>query len=143
MTVALTLARTTTRHGCIAYSYLKGLDGQLPAFQSGGDAGSSKRDDNGGDSKSGGVDRNGDAKRIERPEGQGQFDYLRRLTDQLVVLDHDLRVQRRGSIRAIGVLGSDVYDKLLILQALSAQFPDALVFTTDLDARMLHPQQLE
>ncbi len=126
-----------------AYSYLRGLDGQLPSFQSGGDSGTGRKDDSGGDARSGNADRSSDPKRIERPEGQGQFDYLRRMTDQILALDDDLRVHKRGRIRAIGVLGTDVYDKLLILQALRAQFPDVLVFTTDIDARMLHPQQLE
>ena len=126
-----------------SYSYLRGLDGQQPPSQSGGESGNAKKNDGGGDTKSGGSDRGSDSKLIERPEGQGQFDYLRRLTDQLVVLNDDLRAQHRGSIKAIGVLGSDVYDKLLILQAIREQFPNALVFTTDIDARMLHPQQLD
>ncbi len=40
------------------------------------------------------------------------------------------------------MLGSDVYDKLLILQALRPSFPQAIFFTTDLDARLAHPDQL-
>ena len=39
-------------------------------------------------------------------------------------------------IFAIGVLGSDVYDKLLVLQSLRKRFPNALFFTTDLDAAL-------
>ena len=35
------------------------------------------------------------------------------------------------------MLGSDVYDKLLILQALRPEFPNANFFTTDLDALLL------
>jgi hypothetical protein len=126
-------------HWIHSYSYLRGLDGQLPAQQPSSDV--AKKDDAG--SKPNGSTLVVDAKRIERPDGQGQFDYLRRLADQLVALDEDLRTQGRGSIRAIGVLGSDVYDKLLILQALRAQFPNAIVFTTDVEAIYLHPQQLE
>src|SRR6266542_2414471 len=126
-----------------AYSYLRGLDGQLPTTQTGGDAGAATKDGDEGDTKARGASGGGDEKRIERAEGQGQLDYLRRLGDQLLALDHELRAHRRGTIRAIGVLGSDVYDKLLILQALRAQFPNALFFTTDLDTRMLHPQQLD
>jgi len=49
----------------------------------------------------------------------------------------------RPGIRAIGILGSDVYDKLLALQALRPRFPDAIFFTTDLDARLWHPNQLK
>ena len=37
-------------------------------------------------------------------------------------------------IRAIGVLGSDIYDKLMILRALRPQFPDAVFFTNNYDA---------
>jgi len=40
------------------------------------------------------------------------------------------------------VLGSDVYDKLLILQALKKSFPYVVFFTTDLDARLFHPGEL-
>ena len=46
-------------------------------------------------------------------------------------------------LKAIGVLGSDVYDKLLILQAVRKRFPNAIFFTTDLDARLLHTSQYE
>ena len=42
-------------------------------------------------------------------------------------------------IEAIGVLGFDLYDKLLVLQALRPLLPDAWFFTTDLDALLLHP----
>jgi hypothetical protein len=123
-----------------AYSYLRGLDGQLPT--SSGDTAATAKDD--GDSKANAASGlAGDAKQIERPNGQSQYDYLRRLAVQLVALDSDLRMHGNGSIRAIGVLGSDVYDKLLILQALRPDFPNAIVFTTDIDAIYLHPQQLE
>ena len=37
-------------------------------------------------------------------------------------------------------MGSDVYDKLLILQALRPHFPDVIFFTTDLDGRFLDPE---
>jgi membrane protein implicated in regulation of membrane protease activity len=39
-------------------------------------------------------------------------------------------------------LGTDVYDKILILQALRRRFSRAIFFTTDLDARLLDPQHL-
>ena len=45
--------------------------------------------------------------------------------------------------KAIGVLGSDVYDKLLILQALKQNFPHAIFFTTDLDARLFPPREIQ
>jgi len=40
-------------------------------------------------------------------------------------------------------VGSDVYDTLLILQALRPRLPDVVFFTTDLDARYSDPRELE
>src|SRR5262249_5683002 len=37
----------------------------------------------------------------------------------------------------IGIVGSDVYDKLLLFRGLRPYFPQALFFTTDLDVRLL------
>ena len=66
------------------------------------------------------------------------MDYLRRLEPRL-------RAGQSGSgrLRAIGVLGTDVYDKLLILRALRPGFPGVVFFTTDLDAQLLQPGELE
>ncbi len=50
-----------------------------------------------------------------------------------------MEAEGTGRVGAIGILGSDVYDKLLILRALRPQFPNTLFFTTDLDAQLLHP----
>jgi len=50
--------------------------------------------------------------------------------------EKDARWQRKhgSGIRAIGLLGSDIYDKLMILRALRPQFPDAVFFTNNYDA---------
>lgn len=69
--------------------------------------------------------------------GANQFDRVLQLADT---------IERRGSaasgsFRAIGIVGSDIYDKLAILQALKPQFPDQVFFTTDLDARLV-PNEL-
>ena len=48
-----------------------------------------------------------------------------------------------GEIKAIGVVGTDFYDKYLVLQALRQRFPDVIFFTTDLDARFLHPDNFK
>ncbi len=110
------------------YSYLRGLDGEIPGGESGGNRG--------GKGKPGkGSDRN--VEDLERPEGESQLDYVRRLADRLEADSED------RDFRAIGILGSDVYDKLLILQALRKRFPHTIFFTTDLDARVLHPSQYE
>ncbi|MFM2119581.1 MAG: hypothetical protein RL722_1049 [Pseudomonadota bacterium] len=119
------------------FAYVRGLDGQLPEQgKAQGDVGSkaaAAKDDN----------RRKDGSFIERPEGQSQFDYLRRLAARLRERDAQLRALHgpEGGIRAIGVLGNDVYDKLLVLQALQADFPTAIFFTTDLDSRLLHPRE--
>jgi len=107
-------------------SYLQGLDGQTTRRRpEDSDARTSPRS-------------NGDSvKEMARPDGQSQLDYVRRLADDL----H--RSGEPHEIKAIGVLGSDVYDKLLLLQALRDLFPHAVFFTTDLDARLLHPTETE
>lgn len=67
----------------------------------------------------------------ERSEGDAQLDYCRRLAE-------DIRQQlSTHQPRAIGVFGSDFYDKRLLFQALRPLFPNAQLFTTDLDARYL------
>ncbi len=73
---------------------------------------------------------------LERPEGAASLDYLRRLRKKLS-LEPQLR-----DIRAVGIFGIDVHDKLLILQALKPILPDAIYFTSDLDAYFTHPQEL-
>ena len=64
-------------------------------------------------------------------------DYLRRLDDHLkrVEVEEDL------DFKAIGIIGTDIYDKLLLLKALRPRFPRALFFTTDLDALFFHPSE--
>ena len=81
---------------------------------------------------------NEDQKHLERAVGVSRFDYLRRLGQQI---KNDLAGTTSGRVRAVGVLGSDVYDKLLVLQAFRPSFPHALFFTTDADARYLHPAE--
>lgn len=123
-------------------SYVRGLDGQLPAA-GGADASPTKA----GSGKPGGEDKNDSRQRdgtyLEIAEGQSQFDYLRRLAKRLTEIDQEVRKSSPDGmgLRAIGVIGSDVHDKLLVLQALQPEFPNAIFFTTDLDARFLHPRE--
>jgi hypothetical protein len=79
----------------------------------------------------------------EAAEGHKQLDYLRRLADRIRRDDRRLRAEGRGEIAAIGVLGSDVYDKISVLRALRGEFPRAVFFTTDLDARLSSPRQYD
>jgi hypothetical protein len=126
------------------FSYLRGLDGQLPdegASSNSRPANRPERDQ--GNSKKKEDDTSSDtAKRLDRPVGQGQFDYLRRLADRMKQRDRELERSGNGHIMAIGVLGSDVYDKLLVLRALRPDFPGAIFFTTDIDARFSDPGEI-
>ena len=115
------------------FVYLRGLDGTLPQAE----------EDDG--KKGGGSDApsapdkdlaSGQtfARPSELPFGQGQYDYLRRLAAELKDTDANLKKNDQDGIKAIGVLGTDVFDKLLILRALKPQFPETVFFTTDFDA---------
>ena len=78
---------------------------------------------------------------MRRPVGTGQFDYLRRLAERIKERDYELRLSTGHGVKAVVLLGSDVYDKLLILRALRPELPGALFATTDLDAQLLHPAE--
>jgi hypothetical protein len=107
-----------------AFHYLRGIDGRLP-----GDSG---KDNQREQEQKTQLGQNTVAS--EATEGLNQSDYLRRLARQLK--DDNARWQRKhgSGIRAIGLLGSDIYDKLMILRALRPQFPDAVFFTNNYDA---------
>ncbi len=119
-------------HWVSRYSYLMGLDGELPA---------KTNDKESGPTQAINLlehqNQRPDQVAAEMPEGRSQLDYVRRLA-----LSLKQEQERRGEeFKAIGVLGGDVYDKLLILQALRPSFPRAIFFTTDLNAKLTHPSQ--
>ncbi len=120
------------------FSYLRGLDGTLPGVS---DEGKSKRDAKSSRDPADAEELLARSVPRDRSEGRSQFDYLRRIGDRIRMYDELEKGQGRPGVRAIGVLGSDVYDKLLVLQALRPMFPDAVFFTTDMDARLTHPDQ--
>ncbi|TKB67855.1 MAG: hypothetical protein E8D52_11335 [Nitrospira sp.] len=129
------------------YSYLRGLDGELPQTKAKNNSEPSSPDTT--PSILSPKDRQQDVTRMERPEGRSQLDYIRQLAE--LIREKENRIQtecglwkwnRCPGFRAIGVLGSDVYDKLLIMQALKKSFPHVIFFTTDLDARLFHPSEL-
>ena len=101
------------------YSYLSGLDGEVPGEEKGKVARADKaqlKDD-----------------QRDRPEGTSQLDYVRALV---------ARIHEEGEgARAIGILGTDPYDALLIIKAIRPAFPHAIFFTVDLDARHLHSSE--
>jgi hypothetical protein len=126
------------------YSYLRGLDGRST------DA--SARKSTSKDSPDGSASSPGSApaKDPDGAEGERQNDYLRRLEAQVKELEFRLANPRReqtdvtdrypgpkATIGAIGVIGTDVYDKLMVLRALRRNFPGVIFFTTDMDATLM------
>ena len=118
------------------FTYLRGLDGLLPS--------STGKDDTKQDKSAAPEEKQPsapdffkiekDTQTLERPIGESQYDYLRRISGHLHKIDDELRKERdEKKIKAIGILGGDVFDKLLILRALRPEFPEALFFTTDFD----------
>lgn len=120
--------------GVHRFSYLRGLDGVGPEV---------RRNAPGAASAGSMRSSTGESPQLERASGRVQLDQVRRVGDEIVDLERTLRDQGTDGIRAIGVLGSDFYDKELVLETLRKRFPRAVFFTTDLDARHLDPQSYE
>ena len=108
-----------------SYRYLRGIDGQLPS-EAGKDSSREQPQKN---------QLGQETVAIEATEGLNQSDYLRRLARELKERNAYLQRTSSSGICAIGLLGSDVYDKLMILRALRPEFPDAVFFTNNYDAR--------
>lgn len=73
--------------------------------------------------------------------GHAQFDYLSRLAKQIRAQNKAAIADKKITpIKAIGIFGTDFYDKLIILQAFRQELPNLVYFTTDLDAEMLQPE---
>jgi hypothetical protein len=121
----------------VPFSYLRGLDGQVADAP---DA-SIKREDDGKRKAADPSQPFGEVDAVERADGNAQFDYVRRLVAQIESKDRELKQEGKSGIGAIGVLGTDPYDKLTILQALHDRFADKIFFTTNLDARLIHPRE--
>ena len=66
--------------------------------------------------------------RREPSFGVAQLDYVRRLARRIARAPAGGGAGDDASVVAIGVFGSDVYDKLLILQALRERFPNVTFF---------------
>jgi hypothetical protein len=120
-------------------TYLRGIDGLLPP------ANLNKSTKKGGSDKDSGErsESQESLKSLERSFGSDQFDYLRRLEASLKKKDADLRRLGKDGVKAIGVLGFDVFDKLLVLRALKPSFPEAVFFTTDYDAALAGRDEIE
>jgi len=130
-------ADTASEHDerLVCFTYLKGLDGLAPITAS---PSPSQASPGKGGSASGSGARAPADTASDAATGPSQLDYLRRLARTIAGL-------RSASprIRAIGVISSDVYDKLLVLQALRSALPGATYFTFDMDARLLEQRNLK
>lgn len=122
----------------LRFSYLRGLDGRLPEES----ASSDKTVSTDPGKNTTGTPRI-DLSPLEKADGNSQLDYLRRLADHIASEDAAYRRNGESGIGAIGILGVDAYDKLLVLQALKSRMPYKLYFSTDLDARMLQRGQAQ
>lgn len=107
-----------------AYHYLRGIDGRLPGDKDNQREAEQK------------TQLGQNAVATEATEGLNQSDYLRRLARQMK--EDNARWQREdgSGIRAVGLLGSDIYDKLMILRALRPHFPGT-VFSPIIMTRIL------
>ncbi len=115
----------------LRYSYLRGLDGSL--------ATDNKTGTNAPDlskiasQQMGLTDRALPSRPANRSFGNNQIDYVIRLAEQIKA--------RTPYPKAIGILGSDTYDKLLLVNELRHHFPFTVFFTTDLDAVLTDVQE--
>ena len=116
------------------FTYLRGLDGIAPGVLDIGRL-TAKAQTNSATTQNSGSQS---SQPNRRPVGSAQYDYLKRLATDIYNLDR-LHYRKYGKgIVAIGVLGSDVHDKLIVLQSLRNKFPSIQFFTTDLDSQLLH-----
>ncbi|MCR9247179.1 MAG: hypothetical protein NXI31_19270 [bacterium] len=119
------------------FSYLRGIDGITPATSASTPRSAAERDTPGQDVE--GLVRSLLDSTAGLPAnhafGPNQFDRVLQLADTIAERG------AKDAFHAIGIVGSDIYDKLAILQALEPRFPDHVFFTTDLDARLV-PSEL-
>lgn len=105
-------------------TYLRGLDGSQ--------ADQKRNADQGGASRGGEHRYETPTFAISEPaQGTSQLDYLRLMAQHLAREESE---PGKPKIAAVGVLGSDRWDKMLVLQAVRPELPSAVFFTTDLDS---------
>ena len=124
-----------------SFVYLRGLDGQTVKGEGATEEGRNAESPRGKSAPASFEEVRNWTPDVNKAEGRAQLDYLNRLGDRLEELRTRLHREDRGKIEAIGIVGSDVYDILLILQAMRNRFPEARFFTTDLDARFCQPRE--
>ncbi len=123
------------------FGYLRGLDGQIPDVKS-----DKSEKDSKADSRLK-LDLVPEDVASLRAEQVRQYDYLLRLAGEIEGIEASLPPDDEAKLpfmfqkprfEAFGILGSDYYDKLVVLQALRKRFSHADFFTTDMDARLFH-----
>jgi hypothetical protein len=112
-----------------AFTYFQGIDGRLPTDKR-TESSDAKHDQESTIWKEPLPGRPGTS---VPAVGYPRIDYLRRAVEELK--------RKNSAWRAIGIVGSDVYDKILLIRVLRYYFPGAILFTTDLDARLLDPAE--
>jgi hypothetical protein len=141
-------ATVDTKPHPLCMTYLRGLDGLTPPNQ---ESGSSISRSHSQDAALANAQPEALPVASEDASGSGQLDYLRRLAASLSATqgasDCKAHSEREPGcaprdIKAIGIIGSDIYDKLLVLQALRDTFPRATFFTFDMDARLFETRNL-
>lgn len=114
------------RDNVSSFSYLRGIDGRMSASSS-----STSSTASGAATITRFEDLATNLQSLETPIGTHQYDYLRRVSALI----------SEGNYQAIGVLGTDIYDKLLVLQAIRQENQSSLFFTTDLYSYLYHASQ--
>jgi hypothetical protein len=122
-----------------SYSYLRGIDGKLPV--DGVEKGNAGYEQENSSTSQVGKNTPSSKRPEEQTEGVNQADDIRRLADRLRMEDEEWKAAGKPGLKAIGLLGSDVYDKLELLKALRPIFPDIVFFTNHLEARFAHPDE--
>lgn len=120
-------------------TYLKGIDGYLPDTSSSGTR-PSKQVSNMVDALSAILTPTTPQQTLFT---QRQHDYLQRqiamhLNPAAPFDDATAAETPPGKVRAIGILGSDIFDKLTVLQIFRDEFKNSVFFTTDLDSLYLY-----
>jgi hypothetical protein len=121
--------------------YLRGLDGASTLYRK-AYAESASSESGKGSAQTGGGSTQTAKTSVETAEGTTQFDYIRRLIETDYKQHAPFR-QRRGRPDAVIIFGTDIYDKLALLEFLRQELRNPLYLTTDLDALYWHPHYLK
>lgn len=125
------------------FNYLRGLSGLPPEGRSAGTAPEIQTPgQRAAEARTPGeaISRTIEAPPLPPPFGPSQYDYIARLGEQLRRANLQSQAAGKGEIRAIGLIGTDIDDKLALLKVLRPRFPNALFFTNEINAEFLQPE---